>query len=224
MDWQTQLTAGIATLTLGTIVTLVTVFKGVLQAWGNRLIRRIEMTEKKYVSGFDQVASFDAIFLRLRDLKFVDRVMLLRGDNCGGIPSAGKPYKVRSTFGSSSILGLHPEDMYKTPFAVDPPYIAMLCEMLTAGMVVMTRETMPKGSVLRDFYDEEGVFQSLVFYLQIDKEDSSLRFFSVANYTRAFTSSETSQIRLLANRIRAVMTTGTDPGTSLQVPILPRNR
>lgn len=219
MDWQTQLLAGLVTVALGTIVTANTIFKGVLQAWGNRLILRIQMTDAAYVSALDQVGSYDSVFMYIRKLKYVDRVMLLKGENGGGVPKPGSDYTVCSTFGYSSIDGNKPEEIYKSPFPVDKHYVDMLVGMINTGMVVMTKSEMPKGCILRDFYDEEGVFQSLVFFVKIDKQDATLRFFSVANYTRAFTDSEITHLRILAARIRAIATTGADPGTALQTPV-----
>lgn len=176
--------------------------KGIVAAWFKR--RERAMLKEGYAQGLKNLAEFSGILERLRRVQSVDRVLVFVGQNGGGLPVPGKPYTVRSYFGWSTRPGVESLGNYNFDLLVDRAYMTMLLKMIEEGSVVNTTETMSDGAILRTFYRDEGVKQSLLYFLNCD--ESQLVYLSVASYAGEFTADQKVLIEMEVQRLRAVMT------------------
>jgi hypothetical protein len=145
---------------------------------------------------------------RITDLPFVDRLMMFEGKNDGGYPRAGRRYSVRSLTGLSKRDGTGPMWKYHEPFPVDLQYIEMLlaiCNEDGHGWVRLSTPLLPADSMLRSFYEREGVCGSGVFYVCVQEEEKRMIYISVANYTRELTDSEMREIVPLIGGVKKTL-------------------
>lgn len=196
--------AGIATAVIGLIITATTVFRGVLEELGKLAVRKIRRRDQSFRNGLESLAKFHAVLEAIRNLEFVDRVLVFEGRNGGGIPKAGCVFTARSVFGWSN-KDTHPERIYDDAFNVDSHYITMLREVIDKGSLTVLSANLPKGSQLRAFYSREGVVCSQIYFLQLDETNNSMSYVSIASYTAEFNEDQLSEIGLLISRIRGLI-------------------
>lgn len=175
--------------------------KGYVTAWFQARTRRL--IERSVRDGLKRMAAFAQCLSDLDDLAFVDRVLLFTGRNGGGLPTPGRKYTVEVVQGWSHKDDQDPKSLYAGGLAVDWHYCDMLVEMMERGEKTNTVADMPKDAMLRAYYEDEGVFQTVLFLLGCD--GATLTYMSVGNYTRAFEPSELVRIRRVVERLRPLM-------------------
>lgn len=194
-------------LILGAIAAATPAVKSLITAWFKRFENKLVQSSTRiaYRNGIERLAEFHGVLEQLRDLEYVDRTMVLVGKNGGGTPQPGKIYTVEAIHGWSNREGHHPEREYNYRMRVDAFYMEMLLKVIKDGIVINKTADMPPKALLTSLYKNEGVFESLVF--PVNLTDSELIFLSVASYTRSFSELELSKILLLLNRMRSIFTT-----------------
>ena len=168
----------------------------------------------------ERTGRFAATFDRLRDLKTVDRVLLFTGWNAGGLPKRGKPYTARCYYGWSTAAGRHPESDYDFNMKLDDSYIAVLQELIIKGEVEVSPAKLPPDSMLRGFYDSEGVKYSMLYFIALDPKRKELLYCSVASYSGAFSPEDLLKVRHYVHKMRALYDYLPDPGTGLEHPAM----
>jgi hypothetical protein len=194
--------AAIATGIVGLLTAFFSGVKGVVTAWLRRLERRAGAND--YHRGVKGIIQWYEIIESLKELEYVDRVLIFSGTNSGGVPLPGKPYYVACT-GGWATNGKHPERLYVGPMMVDLHYMKMIGEIIERGVSVQTVADMPVESMLRNLYAGEGVVQSLLFCLSLDS--SELIYCSVASYHAKFDVGQVATINVIVSRIRGLLGT-----------------
>lgn len=131
----------------------------------------------------------------LKDIAPCGRVLLMSGHNGGGMPRIGSPYYVTCVH--------HVHDSTVNPgmppyvhVGVDLSYIELLLKVISDGFV---RYEFPAGAMLTDFYEAEGVQDSVLCYLGV--YDKHLYYMSAASYGERFSPAEVTRIRLTCSTI-----------------------
>jgi hypothetical protein len=199
VDWSAVIIA-VAVGCAALATTFFTGAKGILEAWMEKMRRRVKRV--KYADGIQRVAKFHALLENLKQMPFVDRVLVFVGRNCGGLPDPSKPYTVSCFYGWSQIAGKHPELAYNFPLRVDAQYMAMLSEVISKGKSTQTVSGMP-DSQLKTYYQQEGVVQAVIHFLRLS--DNDFLFLSTGSYQGEFTPGQMVQIELMVERVRSVM-------------------
>lgn len=140
----------------------------------------------------------------IRDLKSIQRVLLLVGSNCGGVPTPSKAYKVIARLGWAEPPYPNPLSFYDFELIVDSHYCVMLANMIRDGLVLVDTETMP-DCMLKTYYVAEKVNQSYLFFLNIDPDNNEMMFFSVASYNGPITTGDALLLRMRVDRMRAAL-------------------
>jgi hypothetical protein len=208
--WQA---AVLTALSLGLVSLITIVFTGlreVVTTWFRSVTNN--MRRKSYLTHISRVAKFLALVESVRDIEEVQRVVLFRGHNCGGVPVPGKPYTVRAIDGwTSDKEKQDPLQKFDFALSVDADYVAMLKEMLAQGVVSKVTEKMPNDSRLKAYYESEGVLFSQMYYLGV--VDSELIYISVGSYrTTNFSRKTEIDVQLVVDRIRSVLDEGETAG------------
>jgi hypothetical protein len=162
---------------------------------------------QQYRAGFiDQIACYELFNHMLRD--GADRVILWAGKNSGGVPSVGKPYTVTPVQGVTKFDVENIIPSYRN-LPVDLPYINMLLKTLEAPLTVIENhpETMPDG-MLKNFYLAEGVTHSIIVGLDVDMEDNSYNYMSIATHRGKFTPQQIVKFTVACNEIRQLIISG----------------
>lgn len=188
------------TVTIAGIITALAIgLKGVIaeimETWRSRIAKR------RYSLGFKAISDFHDILEKLKPMPNVDRVLVFSGKNCGGMPEAGKPYTVNCFYG-------WPQDAtsrYSFSIQIDKTYCDMLEKVVQKGKSIQNTSTMPEDSILREYYETEGVFQTVLFYLNINRSNNELVFASVGSYHRDYTNNEMAQLDLVFMQLRELM-------------------
>lgn len=135
----------------------------------------------------------------IRHLKTVTRVIIFIGHNGGGLPRVGSRY-----YTSAVHWDVEPEyegllKEYRG-VEVDGAYIEMLLDSHNHGCVKMVTATMPECKLKR-YYQDEGVVESLVFYL--DMEDNNFIYLSVSSHEEGgLSKQDESNADLIASSLR----------------------
>lgn len=145
----------------------------------------------------------------IRDLKSIQRVLLMVGSNCGGVPTPSKAYKVIARLGWAEPPHPNPLSFYDFELIVDSHYCVMLANMIRDGFVRLDTSTMP-DCMLKTYYIAEKVVESYVFLLNIDPDNNEMMFFSAASYNGPMTLEDIRLLRMRVDRMRAAIApTGT---------------
>lgn len=206
MDWDAVLLAVVAAI-ISIIVTFATGLRSVVTAWLKRM--EVQVAIGHHASNLRDIAHFHEAMESLRDLEFIDSVLIFTCNNCGGVPKPGKPYYVQATMGWSTGLNKHPERLYAGPLSVDAEYMKMILILLNKTAIVLSRSEMNKESLLHKYYEREGVVQSTLHTLSIDAKE--LIFISIASLRAEFQEHELTLIASVVARVRGLM------GTTWQV-------
>lgn len=174
--------------------------KKVVEEWFDRWAKQNK--REGYAHGLRLFAEFERCFDQLKAIPGVGRMLLFTGTNCGGKPSAGKAYRVRAHTGWS-IKDPAVHQRYDFDLTVDPAYVEMLIKMITEGMVVNTVASLPPSSILKSFYTEEGIKQSILFFLKCS--DVELTYVSIGNYDGEFTSDQRMRLEIIVQRMRSIL-------------------
>lgn len=195
----------IAAVVAGLVTLVAVTFSGVKGLIHNWLVARAERIKmSRFSLGLEKLAEFQTWVGKIRNVSNVGRVLLFVGSNCGGMPTPGKPYRVKAILGSSTkderVL-----DRYNFDLTVDAQHVMMLARMVNEGKVINTVSAMPDSEGMKAFYVDEKVVQSCLFFIKLNEDASELSFLSVASYDREFTPAEHSQIDLIVQRLRSIM-------------------
>jgi hypothetical protein len=127
------------------------------------------------------------------------RVLLLAAHNSGGVPTATAPFYTSAIHWATAtpdqrrmISGYH-------NIKVDDAYIKMLLKIHTDGVYHFKMDE-NEGSMLRAFYEAEGVTDSVLVFLTIQK--NQFLYMSFASFGQKFTPLEITRFRLTANTIK----------------------
>lgn len=202
--WWATLLAGVGTGAAAVLAVFFGEAKAIVADLMARLRRRLR-PHQEYARQIAMVGRFMTAVEASRAVAAIDRVMVMRGHNCGGPPQPGKPYYVRALYGWARPPHPDPLARYDFELGIDLPYATVLTDMLRDGISVQTTAKMPP-SRLRSFYSHEGVVQSRIYLLAL--LDNELVYVSFANYSREFTEPECSEIDLCAEQLRAALIEG----------------
>lgn len=160
-----------------------------------------KLMRQQHGHGLQMLGDFRSIIDSLEALPFIERVLVFAGQDSGGIPQPGNPYTVKALDGWSK---KHPElpERFRFEYQVDVAYCNMLAKMINDGFVRLTVADMPEG-ILKSIYREEGVVDSLLYYLGVDEH--ILTYMIVASYKSVFTPDQVVKIELYVHRIRAIL-------------------
>lgn len=199
--------AAVATFIATILLAITPQIRGVLNAYLMRFQKKFERSSMgiAYRNGIERLAEFHAVLEQIRELDYVDRVLVLVGKNGGGTPQPGKSYTVEALHGWSSKPDHHPEKAYNYQMRVDSYYMDMIVKMIKEGYVVNKTSEMPPKALLTSLYKEEGVFESMAFSVQLT--DNELIFLSVANYKQSFTELQVAKLTMYLARMRSIFTT-----------------
>lgn len=174
------------------------VFRLVL-AWLERRESRAKVGREEYRLGIKGIVEWSEIIESIQALPYVDRVLLFNGANGGGVPKRGSPYYVRC-------IGGWPHTamrQYKGPLVPDTGYYKFLDDLLSMGYIPLTTANMTDGDMLKDFYTDEGVVQSLAFKLGLT--DKEFTYCTVASYKAPFKPAEIAKIAAIAHQVRGLL-------------------
>jgi hypothetical protein len=207
MDHIEAIIAASAALFIALIVAATPGLKSILSAWLKRWENKLIQSSAKraYRNGIERLAEFHTVLEQIRDLPWVDRVLVMVGKNGGGTPKPGKPYTVEAIHGWSQKPDAYPEKLYNYQMQIDAFYIEMINRMIKEGMVINKTDGMPANAVLTALYKQENVFESITFCVNLS--DHELIFLSVASYTKSFTEGEIAKVLIHLNRMRSIFTT-----------------
>jgi len=155
---------------------------------------RLRKRSVDFVKGME---SLQRIYLAMARIQsdFASRVIIFSGHNSGGLPRAGSGFWVSALHWVE-----HPRNAV-TNFAnyenisVDLQYINMLISAQREGTVFLKVSEMPP-SLLKSYYEAEGVAESLIVFLGI--REKSMFYMSIARYTDEppFSTFDLSRIKL----------------------------
>lgn len=195
--------ASMATAVIAVVSTFSAGIRKVIMAWFDK--QSAIVMRGKYGNGIQRMAEFHEIIELFRPMKFVDRVLLFKGSNCGGMPDPKRKYTVQCFFGWSSDPNKHPEEIYNFPLNVDRHYMAMLGDIIgPAGNSLQVTSKMPVDAKLRNYYMTEGVVCAGLYFLCLDENE--LMYMSIASYATEFSPAQLMQIELVIARAQSCLT------------------
>jgi len=199
--WETV----IASIITGVVIVVAAFFTGlrdIVITWLHRL--QIQLRRRTYTQRVEQLARFLEVFEGLGKINGVDRAVIFHGHNCGGLPAPGRPYTVKAIHAwcnepSKGEL----VERYGFELQVDVHYIRVLEDLVKTGHSIQDMSVMPEDSKLYDYYNDEGVKYSILYYLGI--VDKELIFLSVASYTGALEKKDIVKLEFEVDHLRAIM-------------------
>ncbi len=165
IDWNAIL---IALTGSGGLVGVIALFKKVL-----RLFRRTQV--------FHSIDNTSEAYGVLNDLLIrlgASRVLVLRLENGGGIPSPDKRL-FSSVLHEIYTIDLAPVREAWQKRQVDAGYVEMMAKVYRSGGLATEVSGLPKGSVLRDRYEMDGIKNSEVRALGITKDAGAFLYLTV---------------------------------------------
>ena len=200
-----------------------------ITAVGDALVSRLRNRSAgcDYNAGFRAGQKFYRLFRRLTGCKYVGRILIFEGKNCGGLPTRGRPYRVSCKLGwyerepGDTAERPDPELLYETQFEVDSHYVDLLIDLRARRVIELVTADLPhEDCLIGALYRREGVVYAQWFLLEIDTAADAMAYASVASYRRPFSADEKDDLRLAMERIRSVYRFGIDPGTAFDMPRL----
>lgn len=147
------------------------------------------------------------------DITGVDRAVLFRGHNCGGVPTIGKPYYADVVFSSISEkyadkMSMNQDDIRDkyTNILVDAGYVSMLAEAIDSKShdLIVDVSTMPE-CLLKSIYEMEGVEHSIISFLATRNGVDIIYMSQSRHDSTPFTDSQIINARLSANKMRQLL-------------------
>lgn len=145
-----------------------------------------------------------------------ERIIVFAGHDSGSSPKAGSPYYVSSIYWKVrhdacrhdvcvDVKELdsktHSDIADYKEVSVDEHYIEMLLELEDKGTVHYKTEDLPEDSQIRDFYDMEGVTESIITFLGYQKTD--LLYMSAASFANdGFSEDDEVRLKLKSAKIK----------------------
>ncbi len=128
------------------------------------ILRYIPRNQKSFA---ERQEAWHAIETRVKQIiaeSTVQRCLVLKLTNGGGEPLPGRTYYATAMIGEVDMTHKRKAIEYKG-IEVDADYIGMVSETRKKGRVFLLTETMETGSMLKSFYQEEGVKFAETHYL-----------------------------------------------------------
>lgn len=152
----------------------------------------------KVVNGLRRMAEVYTELEAIFNIEGVDRVLLLRGHNSGGIPTPGMPFYTSVVYRADD----HNDTRYEE-VEVDAAYVKNLVEAYSKSEIRLTTTDMQPCN-LREWYTQEKVTHAVIVYLAVI--NVSFIYLSIASrHTEGFTADEMIQIRSRINHIRKLI-------------------
>lgn len=130
------------------------------------------------------------------------RVLLLSAHNSGGIPSPLTPFYMSAIHWATNDPAHRAALSGYTKIRIDSDYTNMLLQMQAHGDYHFDMDK-NEGSMLRKFYESEGVADSYLCFVGIYK--NNFVYMSFASFSEKFTDTEQTRFRLIANEIKNLM-------------------
>lgn len=151
--------------------------------------------------GIRKLRRFHEALDRVQNLDFVDRVLVFRGRDSGGLPDPKRPFYIECLTGRDG-KGVASGDHYAFELKVDTHFCRVLEEMVANERVDLVVETLPEGQ-LKTIHAAEGVKHAVKYFLTVDSNE--LLFLSVAALARPFTPLELGQLALAIEGVRSAI-------------------
>jgi len=197
MDW-THALGLIGAALCGVVVAIMGGLKELVLAW----LERWSKSAKSYMAGqIGKMASYMEAIDAIKAVHNVDRVLVFRGKNGGGLPRPGKPYSVKAVHGWAKDPRRDPMHRYNFDMPIDAYYARLLEEMIKKGVVEIDPGGIPDEASLKTYYKSEGVIESRLYYLGIMGDE--LLYISVATFDGPFSQEDRVEIDLAAQRVIA---------------------
>lgn len=185
------------------LATLVTVF---FQQISKKVQFKLEQwkiqTRSLHFEGLTQLKKWYEIIETLKNLDYVDCVLIFTGRNGGGVPEPGRPYYVSARIGFSTVKN-DVAKMYEGPLPIDSYYMGYLLDMIKNQVFVITIKDMPITANIYKYYQEEGVVQAIWYPLRV--ESTELLYCSIASYKKNFEPHEMAKISMIIEKLRGLM-------------------
>jgi len=195
MDWTTT-TALILGAFGGAIVAILGGVKDVILAW----LKRLAKGAKNYMaSQIGKMANYMEAIDSIKGINNVDRVLVFRGKNGGGLPKPGKLYSIKAVHGWAKDKSRDPMHRYNFDMPIDAHYARLLEELIKAGVSEVDPDSIPDGAVLKVYYKSEGVVQSRLYFLGIMGDE--LLYISIASFKEKYSPSDCVEIDLAIQRV-----------------------
>lgn len=186
---------------------------GIIAAGHKLLLRIFKKIYKKILSSYDEEGQFrkgmfDVISANrcMEDLLRygADRIILFSGQNCGGIPAAGKPYSTTAIDCVGNFSNKYVIRQYQG-LAVDGEYVEMVMRSMMAQdkLVNISTKLMPRCQ-LKELYEYEGIEHTLMIYLGV--KDRKLLYITVSTGNPlGFTKRQRTAIKILIHTLRRLV-------------------
>lgn len=133
------------------------------------------------------------------------RVLMLAAHNGGSIPSPTTPFYTSAIHAAADSLEHRKRASAYQNIRVDAAYIEMLLEMHRRGFYRFDM-TQNQGTMLREFYEAEGITDSLLVYLGV--YGKQFVYMSFARFEGVFALEEITRLRIRANGIAQMINRG----------------
>jgi hypothetical protein len=195
MDWTTTLALVFGAFG-GAIVAVMGGVKDLILAW----LKRLAKGAKNYMaSQIGKMASYMEAIDAIKGINNVDRVLVFRGKNGGGLPKPGKPYAIKAVHGWAKDKNRDPMHRYNFDMPIDAYYARLLEELIKEGHVEVEPENIPDGATLKVYYKSEGIVQSRLYFLGIMGDE--LLYISVATFSQKYNPADCIEIDLAVQRV-----------------------
>lgn len=141
-----------------------------------------------------------------KDIDNVDRVLLFRGHNCGGLPTLERPYHV-SLIGKSVDESVETMVREYTNIDTDKTYINMLLDLYRRQVIEYTTSQDDTYHQLKKYYVAEDIKHALIIFLKITKTNDFLYMSVSTKGDEAFTERQKAQIDMKVNSIKTLIGT-----------------
>lgn len=169
------------------------------------MVRANQQTKKlrKITTNLEDISKvFQALDDVVRKTR-VQRFLIFKGSNGGGIPKPGCPFYVSLIYEEHKDKNKSLRDKYSN-LSVDGSYIDMLIHLYKNGSVKLRVEDMPVG-LLKTLYQGEGIKYSEIYFL--GNSDKEILFCSVATNTGVETfdtPSDRAEIEIAVNHLKNI--------------------
>lgn len=163
--------------------------------------REVRLRKKRldFVKGMESLQHIYQTMARIQN-DFSSRVIIFSGHNSGGLPRAGSGFWVSALHWVEHRRNVLTNFSDYENISVDLQYINMLLDAQKNTTVFLNVSEMPQ-SLLRGYYEAEGVKQSLIVFLGI--QENSMFYMSIARYAEDpdFTTIDLARIKLACQPI-----------------------
>lgn len=184
-----------ALTTSGIILAL---FKSLAKAVPSWFERRRQET---FVRSVAKIRSVYCVMESAVEKDGAERVLLLAAHNSGGIPTVGTPFYTSAIYWVTGKASNRALVSYKN-ITVDGAYIAMLLESRAKGSYHFKMDE-NDGTQLKEFYQAEGVTDSLICYLGI--LENQFMYMSFATYGEPFAANQLTSFKIRAAEVKDIM-------------------